>query len=169
MNLIYFIERMANNAKIIDAIVADVAVEQARWRPDANSWSMLEVIHHLYDEERLDFRTRLDTILHKPGATWPPIDPVGWVQTRNYNAQDFDTMSEKFQTERRKSLVWLRGLKAPDWEATYAAPFGLIKAGDMFAAWVAHDLLHTRQLIELRWAFTTQALEPYQVLYAGTW
>ena len=51
----------------------------------------------------------------------------------------------------------------------HSSPFGLIKAGDMFAAWVAHDLLHTRQLIELRWAFTTQALEPYQVLYAGTW
>ena len=160
---------MANNAKIIAATVVDVDAEQARWRPNADSWSILEVIHHLYDEERLDFRTRLDYILHKPGETWLPIDPAGWVQARKYNQQDYATLLAKFQTERQKSLSWLQNLAAPDWEATYAAPFGLIKAGDMFAAWVAHDLLHIRQLIELRWAYTTKALAPYKVIYAGDW
>ncbi len=169
MNPDIFIEHMANNAKIMTATVADVDVEQARWRPDADSWSILEVIHHLYDEERLDFRTRLDHILYKPGVIWLPIDPAGWVQSRNYNQQDFETILAKFQEERQKSLTWLRDLAAPNWEATYEAPFGIVKAGDMFAAWVAHDLLHIRQLIEIRWAFTTRTLRPYKVIYAGDW
>jgi hypothetical protein len=42
-------------------------------------------------------------------------------------------------------------------------------AGDMFGAWVAHDLLHFRQLVELFWAYTTHRLEPHEVGYAGEW
>jgi hypothetical protein len=49
------------------------------------------------------------------------------------------------------------------------APFGQISAGDMFASWVAHDLLHIRQLVELHWAYTTRQLQPYNVEYAGGW
>ena len=54
----------------------------------AGKWSTLEVVCHLYDEEREDFRQRLDIILHRPEAKWPPIDPVGWVSARKYNERD---------------------------------------------------------------------------------
>jgi hypothetical protein len=33
----------------------------------------------------------------------------------------------------------------------------------------AHDLLHLRQLIELHWAYTQRATQPYQTRYAGDW
>ena len=62
-----------------------------------------------------------------------------------------------------------RSLSEPDWEATYDAPWGPIRAGDLFASWVAHDLLHMRQLVELHWAYTTAALAPYKPDYAGVW
>jgi hypothetical protein len=40
----------------------------------------------------------------------------------------------------------------------------------MMAAWVAHDILHQRQLVELQWAYMTrQVVTPYQVRYAGDW
>jgi hypothetical protein len=39
----------------------------------------------------------------------------------------------------------------------------------MFAAWVAHDLLHIRQLVELHYGWTTQQLQPYDAGYAGEW
>ena len=39
----------------------------------------------------------------------------------------------------------------------------------MLAAWVAHDLLHLRQLVELHYAWTAQQLQPYSVAYAGDW
>ena len=47
---------------MIQAVLAGVDAEQARWKPDADSWSILEVVCHLVDEEREDFRTRLDHI-----------------------------------------------------------------------------------------------------------
>jgi hypothetical protein len=51
----------------------------------------------------------------------------------------------------------------------YRAPSGSIRAGDLLAAWVAHDVLHMRQLAELKYAFMAQAMEPYTVKYAGEW
>ena len=40
---------------------------------------------------------------------------------------------------------------------------------DLLASWVAHDLLHMRQLVELHWVYTIHQLEPYKVEYAGQW
>jgi hypothetical protein len=39
----------------------------------------------------------------------------------------------------------------------------------MFAAWVAHDLLHVRQLVELHYAYTVERNQPFLVDYAGGW
>jgi len=163
------INQMASNAQTIAQLVNGVDDEQARWKPNADSWSLLEVINHLYDEERLDFRVRLDHILHKPGIDPLGIDPQGWVTERAYNERELIPSLENFLKERDASLEWLKSLEAPDWEATYSAPWGEIRAGDMFAAWVAHDLLHIRQLVELHYLWTTQQVQPYAVNYAGDW
>lgn len=88
---------------------------------------------------------------------------------RLYNQRDLAQSVDDFLKERRKSLAWLRVLENPDWQASVTAPFGKSSAGDIFAAWVAHDLLHIRQLVELHWAYTLQAALPYQVNYAGEW
>ena len=160
---------MADNVARIRALVEGIPEEQARWKPDPASWSILEVVNHLWDEERLDFRVRLEFTLHRPGEAWPSIDPAGWVTERAYNQRELGPSLDGFLSEREASLAWLRQLGAPRWEASYEAPFGPIRAGDLMAAWVAHDLLHMRQLVELHWAYTTAGLEPYDVRYAGTW
>jgi len=169
MEIDYFVSQMARNAERIRALVEGVSDHQARWNPDPASWSILEVINHLYDEEREDFRVRLDFVLHRPGQPWPSIDPEGWVMERRYNERDVGESLNDFLSMREESLAWLRSLTSPDWGAAYDAPFGRITAGELFASWVAHDLFHMRQLVELHWAYTTHQLEPYQVEYAGSW
>ncbi len=42
-------------------------------------------------------------------------------------------------------------------------------AGDLLAAWVAHDVLHLRQLVELRYAYLVEEAQPNSVGYAGEW
>ncbi|HVM72244.1 MAG TPA: DinB family protein [Anaerolineales bacterium] len=169
MELEFLINRMARQAEAIQALALGVSDVQARWKPDPQSWSILEVINHLYDEECSDFRIRLDIILHHPGQAFPPINPQGWVSERGYNQRDLTQSVDNFLAERQKSLAWLHGLSSPDWQAFVTAPFGNLSAGDMAAAWTAHDLLHLRQLVELHWAFTQQSVQPYQVKYAGEW
>jgi hypothetical protein len=169
MDISPFLSQMADNAERIYLFTRNVPDEQARWKPAPDSWSILEVINHLYDEEREDFRVRLDIILHKPTEPWPPIDPAEWVTSRKYNERDLAQSVKNFLAEREHTLAWLRSLPGPNLEAIYTSPFGSMSAGDMFAAMVAHDLLHLRQLVELHWAYTTQALRPYQNEYAGDW
>ncbi len=160
---------LIDSTNMIMALLAGVSQDEARLKPDPESWSVLEVVCHLYDEEREDFREHLDFILNRRGQEWHRIDPPGWVTERQYNSRDFRDMKEKFFGERSRSLDWLKGLAGADWEASYASPFGTMKAGDMFASWVAHDNLHLRQLVELRRARLERISQPYSIAYAGDW
>ena len=151
------------------ALVAGISDEQARWRPDSQAWSLLEIVCHLHDEERLDFRLRIEAILNHPGEEAPPIDPEGWVSEHHYNERDLQAELDGFIAERQKSTAWLKSLEAPDWEATYQAPWGRLRAGDIFAGWLAHDLLHMRQLLEHHWAYLNRQCTPYSTMYGGEW
>jgi hypothetical protein len=159
------------NAAAIAALARAMPSDQVRWRPSPGAWSTLEVVNHLGDEEREDFRTRLDTILHRPGEMPPAIDPEGWVVTRGYNQRDFEESLTRFLDERRQSLAWLRSLSAPDWSRAWAHPSGdfTIRAGDVLTAWAAHDLLHLRQLVELQYGRRAIDAAPYDMEYAGEW
>lgn len=160
---------LANGAEMIRALFLGVSQSDATCKPDPESWSMLEVLCHLYDEEREDFRQHLDAILHRPTEPWIPIDPQGWVTSRNYNESDLAETLARFLDERQQSLAWLRGLSAPDWETEHRDEHGSMRAGEMLACWVAHDNLHMRQLVELRRARILGLVEPYDVGYAGDW
>ncbi len=164
------VAQMALQAEYIRQLCAGASDTQARWRPDADAWSMLEVVNHLADEESADFRARLDCILHRPGDPWPPIDPGAWVLERRYNQRDLAESLQRFDAARKESLDWLRSLDAPDLDTAVTTPWGAqFHAGDMLAAWVAHDLLHLRQLIELQYAWTKWQMQPWSVAYAGDW
>lgn len=160
---------LAQGAETIAALVAGVAPDEARRRPAPDAWSLLEVVCHLHDEEREDFRPRLDVVLHRPEEAWTRIDPAGWVTARRYNERDLAEALQGFVVERERSLAWLGSLTAPDWSREYQAPFGRITAGDLLVSWAAHDLLHTRQLVELRRARLLTQAGPHSTQYAGDW
>ena len=159
-------QELQNSIEMIRALLAGVEPEAARLKPSAESWSILEVVCHLYDEEREDFREHLDFILHRQNEQWHEIDPE---RENEYNEQNFAEMQEKFFAEREKSFAWLKGLQNPDWEKTYTTPYRTISAGEMFACWVAHDNLHIRQLVELRRLRLENITQPYNLEYAGDW
>jgi hypothetical protein len=160
---------LAQGAEVIAALVAGVGADEARWRPAPDAWSLLEVVCHLHDEEREDFRPRLDIVLHRPHEAWARIDPGGWVGARRYNERVLAEALQGFLLERERSLAWLGSLIAPEWSREYQASFGSIAAGDLLASWAAHDLLHTRQLVELRRARLLTQTTPYRTQYAGDW
>lgn len=162
--------RLSASAEAIAALARNVSEAQARWKPAPEEWSVLEVICHLHDEEREDFRTRVRLTLESPEADWPPINPVGWVTERGYNQRDPAASLEAFLRERRESLRWLASLQNPNWDSTHSHPsFGSMTAGEVLAAWVAHDHLHIRQLNQLHWQYLSQDVPPISLNYAGGW
>jgi hypothetical protein len=170
MDLRAAVVRLEHDADAIAALFSGISDEQARWKPTAADWSLLEVICHLYDEEREDFRQRVDILLHTPDAEWPAIDPQGWVAERNYNAQDPTTKLSDFLQERRRSVEWLSGLDDVDWSSSGQSPWGdVFTAGQMLRCWMAHDMLHLRQMAELHYRYTEAFDGPGSVDYAGGW
>lgn len=165
----FCISQLARHRDIFKQFFTGLTDADIRWKPAQGKWCLLEVLCHLHDEEREDFRARLRSTLEDPSAPWPKIDPVAWVDERRYMEQDFGTMLEKFLTERDRSVEWLRGLKAPKWTNAYMHPkVGPVSADLLLVNWVAHDLLHFRQITRLRYdLLSTTTSEPLD--YAGTW
>ena len=164
------IHLLSNHLEVFKALLQDVPNEQVRWKPAPDTWSILEVINHLYDEERDDFRTRFRLVLEDPTQSWPPIDPPRWAIERKYNERELQTSLDNFVKERENSLEWLSSLIAPRLENTAKHPGGFtLSAGDLLASWVAHDLLHIRQMTRLKYQYLAEQVKPYQIGYAGDW
>ena len=166
-NILY--RELKQSTEMIRALLSGINQEEAQQQPGAESWSILEVVCHLYDEEREDFREHLDFILHRQDDEYHVIDPQTWVTERKYNEQDFTELQRKFFAERKKSLEWLKEISDSDWDITYESQYGSVSAGEMFSCWVAHDNLHIRQLVELRRHRIEQITKPYPIEYAGDW
>ena len=169
MDLARTIEQMERSARSIEALCRSQTFP-ADWKPTPDRWSLLEIVAHLADEEREDFRPRLDRTLHEPERDWDPIDPAGWVTSRDYASRDLETELNAYLEERARSVEWLRSLDAPDWSAARTHPVaGTLHAGDLLAAWVNHDLLHLRQITRLQFERVEAEAGRYHSEYAGEW
>jgi hypothetical protein len=163
------IDDLENDLHIVESLLKGVTQAEAQAKPDSEGWSILETLGHLCDEESDDFCMLLELILYHPNQPWPEPHIRQVFIERQYNTHNLSELLEKFSAERRKNLAWLRSLTDPDWNAVYTSEFGQMKAGDMLAAWAAHDILHLRQLVELRWNRVVTAAQPFDVRYAGEW
>ncbi len=139
------------------------------WKQSPEKWCLLEIVCHLYDEEREDFRARTKQILETPSIHLTPIDPQGWVVSRKYMEQDYQEMLNKFLVERDQSITWLRNLEAPDWNSSYHhEKFGPMSAKFLLANWLAHDYLHFRQITKLKYDYLKHTTGE-DIGYAGNW
>lgn len=162
------IDRLETSRGVILALVSRVNEEHARWKPAPDRWSIVEVVNHLLDEEREDFRARIEATLRDPAQEWAPIDPQGWVRDRRYQDRPVAPSLQNFLAEREQSLRWLRSLESPAWDNAHSHPlFGTMRAGDLLTSWVAHDLLHIRQIARLHWQYLAMIARPYSPDYAG--
>lgn len=169
MNLEFYISRFGANAKVFEALVSGIDDEQARWKQAHEKWSILEILNHLYDEEKDDFCPRLEKTLRDPKEEWTKIAPADWVKERNYNERDLNESLQKFLQEREKSIEWLKTIENPKWENSRRLPQITLSAGDLLASWLAHDLLHIKQITRLHYDYINFISEPYKTLYAGNW
>ncbi|HEV7747028.1 MAG TPA: DinB family protein [Pyrinomonadaceae bacterium] len=169
MNLDYFIDRFSKNRAVFEGLARDITPDQARWKPASDQWSILEVVNHLYDEEREDFRQRIELVLADPKQAWPLIDPRNWATSRAYNERELDSSLKNFLAEREKSLAWLGSLSEPNWQNSKEGANGTLSGGDLLASWLAHDFLHTRQLARLHWQYVGAISDPFQTAYGGPW
>jgi hypothetical protein len=165
------IARFAALMPAVDALVLGISDADARWKPASGAWSMLEIVCHLADEELEDFGPRLRATVRDPAQPWAPIDPEGWARERAYNTRNLASELERLRAARAGTLAWLpHCIAGADLSrAHHHASLGPIRAGDLLAAWAAHDLLHIRQLTKRRFELVSRDAAPFSTGYAGSW
>lgn len=169
MNLGAILARMARFPDVLDALLAGVSDDGARWRPDGEGWSLVEIVDHLVDEEEVDFGPRLRVVLEDPSRDFEPIDPEGAVASRRDQERDLRSALASFRALRGASVAWLGSLEDADWDAEKQHPhIGTLSAGDLLASWADHDALHLRQLAH-RLHRLAERDSGYDVSYAGGW
>ncbi len=161
MNITSVKTQLKLQSNTILTLAKGLTPEQARLKPDQDNWSVLEVLNHLVDEEINDFRKHINHTFI------PPKEALEG--ERQYNDRDLDEALAVFRTEREKSITWLGTLVDPDWDKKIVFTWGTLTIGDMLVSWLAHDLLHMRQLVELQYMLNKLTYEPYSVEYAGKW
>lgn len=158
--------RLAVGVEAIECFVAGIGGDEAAYRPRPDAWSVLDVLAHLVHEEGADFRARFRATLKDPAAPWPPLDPRSAVGAVRHDAGSARALVERFREERAVSLAWLATLDDPDLDRVHDADGRRLRAGDLLAAWVAHDLVHLRQLTGVRLAWWARRAGPFDVGYA---
>ena len=169
MEAAYYTAQLNKNKQVFEALLKGLSPAEYRFKVNPEDWCILEIVCHLYDEEREDFRCRVESILADPSRPLPPADPVSWAKTRNYMDEDFDNKVSAFLAERRKSVDWLQSLRNAKWDNSYMHPkIGAVPASLILTNWVIHDHLHIKQITRRKYEYIEQnASDPID--YAGKW
>lgn len=141
------IGKLNHNLLVFERLFENKTREEYIWKQKPDKWCLLEIVCHLIDEEKEDFKARVQSILKDPNKPLAKFNPLAWVKERKYLNQDYEKKVAEFRNERKKSIDWLRSLKNPLWKNAYQHPKqGVLSAEFFLANWLAHDFLHMRQI-----------------------
>ncbi|GMN05661.1 DinB family protein [Croceitalea sp. MTPC5] len=163
------VKELSTNALVFESLLASVPLELSNHKEDPKKWSLLEIACHLADEEVEDFRTRVKHTLETPDLPLKSISPQLWPISRKYSQQNYHEAVNRFLTERRISINWLKGLIDPQWSNTIDnKDLGNLSAQDFLENWLAHDYLHIRQINQVKRSFLARNSHG-DLGYAGNW
>lgn len=103
LNIPFIIRQLEIHQNVFTQILTIDNSFDVYWKPETSKWCLLEIACHLLDEEIFDFRSRVQHTLENPHLKMPPIDPVGWVNSKKYLEQDYSNVVQKLLEERNHS------------------------------------------------------------------
>lgn len=169
MDIQYIIGELKRNKMVFKDLLENLYGDLIFWKQNDQKWCLLEIVCHLYDEEREDFRARVKRTLEEPGKELDKIDPSSWVTSRKYIEQDYPTKLNGFLAERDNSIKYFESLEIPKWDNFYQHPkFGKMSSELFFTNCLAHDYLHIKQIIRLKYDYL-DAMTNEKLNYAGNW
>lgn len=169
MSIEEIIGQLENNKSVFNSLLVTKKEAQYLWRPKPEKWNLLEIVCHLYDEERDDFKARVKHAIETPLSPLVPIDPEGWVKKRNYISKTYNVTLQAFLEERDKSINWLRSQTHANWESELMHPeLRNMSAKLLLANWLTHDYLHIKQILNYEYHYLKEKTN-LDMSYAGNW
>lgn len=168
----YIIDQLAQHQDVFTHLLMIQNKNEILWKQTPDKWCLLEIVCHLIDEEKEDFRNRVKVCLESPGKTPFPINPEGWVKSKSYIKQDYEVKVSQFLEERSHSISWLKSLGDPQilqWKNGFThVKLGFLTAEDFLRNWLAHDYLHIKQITRLKYDYLA-SISGETLHYAGVW
>lgn len=134
---------------ILRALVRGIDDEQARYRPSAGEWSIVEVVAHLADaDERAHERVR--RMLEEEQPVLAAYDPAALAEERNYRAMSLAQALARFEQLRAAHVATLAQLGTADWQRSgHHEEAGTITVESLTRHMAAHDAVHLAQIARL--------------------
>jgi len=133
----------------LDAICSILSQEDTQFRPEENSWSIVEIICHLRDADREINIPRFKSILEVENLFITGIDTDSWVRERSYQMEECQTAVQDFLTYRSQLLALIHSLPEDLWDKVIRhSIFGPTKPGELMEFIAIHDQIHIKQVFE---------------------
>jgi hypothetical protein len=142
------LDLLAATPAIVRGLLSEISLEDARWKPGPDRFSIAEVLCHLSHSDSHCYRARLDRFLDEEMPEFEPDDAQMHLEL--YKKADPEKELGRFQEGREANITSLRGLpaEAGNRQALHRAA-GEITLSQMLHEWALHDLGHIRQISEL--------------------
>jgi uncharacterized damage-inducible protein DinB len=133
----------------LQQLVADIPARDAQMRPYSDAWSIVEIIGHLGDAERV-LRERIQLLCAHDAPTINPFDQDAAVRTHQYQLQDMQVLLDTVVCERQQTLALVAGLQRADFSRTgWHCEVGLMRVDMMLEYLAKHDYSHYRHIHEI--------------------
>ncbi|RYX81962.1 DinB family protein [bacterium] len=144
----YIWQAVASNARVIQFLLRELPADSPQWdaRPDAERFSLREIIAHLNDYDTVS-RERFEHIIREDEPEFGDWDPIE--AAKHYDVRDPLHQVENLIVLRSELASWLEGLSDSEWQRTGTRPrAGKFSVEEGAALVVAHDAYHIAQIIE---------------------
>lgn len=135
------------NARVIQHLLRDLPEGSPRWdaRPDAQRFSLREVVAHLLDFDSVS-RDRFERVIREERPELEDWDPTEAAQ--HYEARDPKHGIENLLVSRQELSVWLEGLSDDEWKRVGSRPrVGDFSVEEGTALLLGHDAYHLEQIV----------------------
>lgn len=123
---------------------------QLRFKPAADTFSVLENVCHLRDIEVEGYTRRLELILLEWDPVLPDLDGSALARQRRYNSQPLQPALDEFLAARRACLKTLEGVTPEQLvRRGFFEHVGELNLARLLELWVEHDEGHIKELDEL--------------------
>jgi hypothetical protein len=131
------------------AFFAPFSPEQARWRPAPKEWSVIEIVGHLADCERI-FSYRALRIARNDPTPLPGADLEAYVAAANFESRPLADVVADYVAVRHATVALWRGLDAAAWTRRGTADGNAISVRALAYILAGHETHHVEELRQSR-------------------
>ncbi len=143
------VEILARQIVETAAFFAPFSPEQARWRPAPKEWSVIEIVGHLADSERI-FSYRALRIARDDATPLPGADLEAYVPAADFESRTLADVVGDYAAVRQATVALLRGLDAAAWTRMGTADGNAIGVRALAYILAGHETHHVEELRKSR-------------------